>query len=102
MGYQSAAHSEEPVFNVTTEETGGVNDLVFSFGDASTHAGKFVFQNAVEGTLTHTWSWPVAQVQAILNLDGDKTMSISDQGAMQITVDSGLVKYDYILPAQSK
>jgi hypothetical protein len=102
MGYQSAAHSEEPVFNVTTEETGGANDLVFSFGDASTHAGKFVFQNAVEGTLTHTWSWPVAQVQAILNLDGDKTMSISDQGAMQITVDSGLVKYDYILPAQSK
>jgi len=102
MGYQSAAHSEEPVFNVTTEETGGVTDLVFSFGDASTHAGKFVFQNAVEGTLTHTWSWPVAQVQAILNLDGDKTMSISDQGAMQITVDSGLVKYDYILPAQSK
>ena len=30
------------------------------------------------------------------------TMSISDQGAMQISVDSGLGKYDYILPAQSK
>jgi hypothetical protein len=29
-------------------------------------------------------------------------MSISDQGAMKIAVDSGLVKYDYILPAQSK
>ena len=29
-------------------------------------------------------------------------MSISDQGAMQITVDSGMAKYDYILPAQSK
>ena len=41
---------------------------------------------------------PVAQVQAILGLDGDKTMSISDQGAMQITVDSGMVKYDYIPP----
>src|SRR6056300_501343 len=102
MKLQAAAHSEEPVFNVTTAETGGVNDLVFSFGDASTHAGKFVFETNVEGTLTHTWSWPVAQVQAILNLDGDVTMSISDQGAMQITVDSGLVKYDYILPAQSK
>jgi hypothetical protein len=99
---QAAAHSEEPTFNVTTAETGGVNDLVFSFGDQSTHAGKFVFETNVEGTLTHTWSWPVAQVQAILNLDGDVTMSISDQGAMQITVDSGMVKYDYILPAQSK
>ena len=29
-------------------------------------------------------------------------MKISDQGAMQITVDSGLAEYNYILPAQSK
>ena len=98
MKLMSAAHTEEPVFNVTTTD----ENLVFSFGDASTHAGEFVFQHGVEGTLTHTWSWPVAQVQAILGLDGDKTLGISDQGAMQITVDSGLVKYDYILPAQSK
>tara|TARA_E500000081_G_scaffold59337_1_gene62008 strand:+ start:31 stop:762 length:732 start_codon:yes stop_codon:yes gene_type:complete len=98
MKLQSAAHAEEPTFNVSTKD----NDLVFSFGDASTHAGTFVFEAGVEGTLAHTWSWPVAQVQAILNLDGDITMSISDQGAMQISVDSGLGKYDYILPAQSK
>jgi hypothetical protein len=98
MKLMSAAHSEEPTFNVKTVD----GNLVFSFGDASTHAGEFVFQHDVEGTLAHTWSWPVAQVQAILNLDGDATMSISDQGAMKITVDSGMVKYDYILPAQSK
>ena len=102
MKLMSAAHSEETTFNVTTKETGGVNDLVFSFGDASTHAGEFVFQNAVEGKLQHTWSWPVTQVQAILNLSGNITMSISDQGAMMISVDSGMAKYDYILPAQSK
>ena len=102
MKLMSAAHNEEPTFNVTTKATAGVNDLVFSFGDASTHAGEFVFQNAVEGTLTHTWSWPVAAVQSILNLSGDATMSISDQGAMMISVDSGMAKYDYILPAQSK
>jgi hypothetical protein len=29
-------------------------------------------------------------------------MRISDQGAMQITVDSGITEYNYILPAQSK
>ena len=102
MKLMSAAHNEEPTFNVTTKATAGVNDLVFSFGDASTHAGEFVFQNAVTGTLQHTWSWPVAAVQAILNLSGDVTMSISDQGAMMISVDSGMAKYDYILPAQSK
>ena len=98
MKLMSAAHTEEPTFNVKTTD----GNLVFSFGDASTHAGEFVFQHGVEGTLTHTWSWPVAQVQAILGLDGDATMSISDQGAMMISVDSGMVKYDYILPPQSK
>jgi hypothetical protein len=98
MKLMSAAHSEEPIFTVKTED----KNLVFYFGDASTHAGSFVFQHEVAGTLKHSWSWPVAQVQSVLNLDGDVTMSISDQGAMMITVDSGLAKYDYILPAQSK
>jgi hypothetical protein len=98
MKLMSAAHSEEPTFNVKTKD----GNLVFSFGDASTHAGEFVFQHEVGGTLAHTWSWPVAQVQSILNLDGDATMSISDQGAMKISVNSGMATYDYILPAQSK
>jgi len=98
MKLMSAAHSEEPTFNVSTKD----GNLVFSFGDQSTHAGEFDFQKGVEGTLQHTWSWPVAQVQSILGLDGDLTMSISDQGAMKIAVDSGMIKYDYILPAQSK
>ena len=98
MKLMSAAHAEEPTFNVMTKD----GSLVFSFGDASTHAGEFVFQHGIEGTLQHTWSWPVAQVQAVLNLDGDKTLSISDQGAMQISVNSGIATYDYILPAQSK
>ena len=98
MKLMSAAHSEEPTFNVKTTD----GNLVFSFGDASTHAGEFVFQHGVEGSLQHQWSCPVAQVQAILNLDGDVTMSISDQGAMKISVNSGMATYDYILPAKSK
>jgi hypothetical protein len=98
MKLMSAAHSEEPIFTVKTEN----NNLVFYFGDASTHAGSFVFQHDISGSLKHAWSWPVAQIQSILNLDGDSTVSISDQGAMMISIDSGLAKYDYILPAQSK
>ena len=98
MKFQSMAHAEETVFTVRTEGT----NLVFSFGDASQHAGSFVFQTDVTGSLKHAWAWPVAQVQAILNLDGKVTMSISDQGAMQLTVDSGLAEYNYILPAQTK
>jgi hypothetical protein len=95
---QAAAHSEESVFQVKTED----DNLVFFFGDASTHAGSFVFQHDVGGKLKHTWSWPINQVISILGLDGKTTMRISDQGAMQITVDSGITEYNYILPAQSK
>ena len=98
MKFQSLAHSEETVFSVKSEGT----NLMFNFGDASTHAGQFVFETNANGELKHSWSWPVAQVQAILGLDGKLSMKISDQGAMQITVDSGMTEYNYILPAQSK
>lgn len=98
LKFQANAHSEESVFQVKTEN----NNLVFSFGDASTHAGEFVFEANIAGKLKSTWAWPVIQVMSILALAGDKTMKISDAGAMQITVDSGMAEYNYILPAQSK
>jgi hypothetical protein len=95
---QAAAHSEETNFQVKTEGS----SLVFFFGDASTHAGSFVFEASVKGKLKQTWAWPVSQVISILNLDGNKVMKIADAGAMMISVDSGLASYDYILPAQTK
>ncbi len=95
---QAQAHSEETVFQVKTEN----GNLVFFFGDASTHAGSFTFHADVKTKLKQTWAWPVVQVMSILNLDGDKTMKIADAGAMMITVNSGLAEYNYILPAQSK
>jgi hypothetical protein len=98
LKFQAQAHSEETVFQVKTDN----NDLVFSFGDASTHAGSFVFEAGITGKLKQEWAWPVNQVMSILALAGDKTVRISDAGAMQITVNSGLAEYNYILPAQSK
>ena len=98
LKYQAAAHTEETTFQVTTDGS----NLVFSFGDASTHAGSFTFQSGITGKLKQTWAWPVNQVQAILALAGDITMRIADAGALGITVDSGSAVYEYILPAQSK
>ena len=95
---QATANAEETVFTVITDGT----DIKFKFGDASTHAGEFVFATGVTGSLKNEWAWPVQQTLAILSLDGDKVMKFSDQGAMQISVDSGLATYEYILPAQSK
>lgn len=95
---QMSANVEEPNFQTKVEN----GDLKFFFGDHSTHAGNFVFQAGVSGTLKRAWSWPASQVSSILSLTGDKIMRISDDGAAQITVDSGIAVYNYILPAQSK
>jgi len=98
LKYQALANAEELTFNAKTEG----NDLKLEFGDHSTHAGSFIFQPEVNGKLARAWAWPVKQFISILDLTGDKTINISDQGAAQITVDSGLAVYNYILPAQSK
>ena len=98
LKYQALANAEELTFNAMSDG----NDLKLEFGDHSTHAGSFIFQPDVNGKLSRTWSWPVKQFISILDLTGDKTVHISDQGAAQITVDSGLAVYKYILPAQSK
>jgi hypothetical protein len=95
---QAQANSDITVFTVRTDK----GNLKFNFGDHSTHAGEFVFQPAVTGNLKHAWAWPAKQVISILDLVGDKVMRITDEGAMQITVDSGLATYSYILPAHSK
>jgi hypothetical protein len=98
LKYQAAANSDETTFKVKTEN----KNLIFIFGDVSTHAGSFVFQSDVNAKLNQDWAWPISSVQSILNLSGDITMKISNQGAMQITVNSGLAEYNYILPALSK
>jgi len=93
-----SANSEEKTFIARTEG----NDLKFAFGDASTHAGEFVFQPDVSGGVSKGWAWPVDQVSKILSLGGDIKYSISDDGVSQISVDSGLGVYNYLLPAQTK
>ena len=95
---QAQANAEELTFQAKTEN----GQLKFFFGDHSTHAGNFVFQPDVAGTLKRSWAWPIKTVISILDLTGDKTFKISDDGAAMITVDSGLAVYNYILPAQSK
>ena len=98
LKWQNQANSEELHFQMKTEN----GNLKFYFGDQSTHAGNFVSHTGVKGTIKRAWSYPVKTVISILDLVGDKTFRISDEGAVQITVDSGLAVYNYILPAQSK
>lgn len=98
MRFMQAANSEETTFTARTEN----GALKFYFGDPSSHAGNFVFEANVSGSLSKNWSWPVGAVINILGLPGNKTLKISDEGAAMITVDSGIADYSYIIPAQTK
>jgi hypothetical protein len=95
---QASANSEETTFVTKTDG----KDLKIFFGDVTSHSGNFVFENGVTGTLAKAWAWPVKQFLAIMDLQGDKKVYISDAGAMKITVDSGLAEYEYLLPAQQR
>jgi len=95
---QASVHNDETTFIAKTEG----DKLKFYFGDHSSHAGNFVFHAGVTGTLSKAWDWPVLRFLSILKVNGDKTIRFSDEGVMEITVDSGLIVYRYIILAQLK
>lgn len=95
---QAQVNSSEESFTMRSD---GKN-LVINFADQSTHNASFIFQENINGTLNRAWKWPVKAFLSIMDLAGDKTIKISDGGACEITVDSGLAVYRYILPGISK
>ena len=91
----------EPTFVAKTDGT----TLKFYIGDGANDRVEVPFTKNVEGKLSKGWAWPLAQVLSILKLrDTSKktTVAFSDQGAMQVSIDSDIGKYEYILPARSQ
>ena len=77
-------------------------DLIVTVGASDgSFTGKRTFAKNVVGEITEGYAWPLNQVLAILKLgmSGTCVMQISKKGALLISVDSGIGKYDYILPA---
>lgn len=88
----------EKRFTVST--TG--NKLIMSIGSGPTDRTTTTFAENITGSMKHQWSWPLSQVLAILKLSDSSastTVQFSDMGAMKIDIDSGIGKYQYILPA---
>ena len=88
----------EPNFTVKTDN----GDLIVTVGASDgSFTGKRTFAKNVVGEITEGYAWPLNQVLAILKLgmSGTCVMQISKKGALLISVDSGIGKYDYILPA---
>ena len=100
FSFQAGANNEHTTFLAKTDDKG---NLKFIFGDQSTHGGEFVFATNVAGKLTKGFTWPVNAILSILKIAdvNNCTLSISDSGALQITMDSGLATYKYIIPAQA-
>jgi hypothetical protein len=99
FNFQAGANTEHVSFLAKTDG----DSLKFIFGDQSTHGGEFVFANNVVGKLTKAHTWPVNAVLSILKIAdvNNCSLSISDAGALQITLDSGLAVYKYIVPAMA-
>lgn len=99
FNFQASANTEHTTFIAKTEN----GNLKFVFGDQSTHGGEFIFATDVKGNLNKAWTWPVASVLAILKIadSNNSTIGFSNEGAMQVTLDSGLAVYKYIIPANA-
>lgn len=95
---QASANSEEPTFIMKVDN----GDLKVFFGDPSTHSGNFVFHSGVAGNLNVEWHWPVKLFLSIMDLPGNKYIKVSDEGAAEITVDSGLGTWQYLIPGLAK
>ena len=98
LKFQQSVHSEESSFEILTDN----GDLIFKFGDANTHAGSFVFESGVTGKLKTPRAYPAERVIKVLDLAGDKTISIAEGGLMNIKVDSGIAEYNYMILALTK
>lgn len=99
FAFQATANNEHTSFLARTEN----GNLKFIFGDAASHGGEFIFASNVTGTLSKAWTWPVLPVLSILKAAdvNNCKMNLSNEGALQITLDSGLASYKYIIPAQT-
>ena len=99
FAFQAGANTEHTTCVAKTEG----DKLIFTFGGMGTHGGEFVFATGITGSITKAWPWPINPVLSILKIadSNNTTMSFSNEGALQIELDSGIAKYKYIIPAQT-
>ncbi len=80
-------------------------ELRFYIGEekSSMHSAFITIDN-VEGNLSGELYWPIQQVLSIikLGLEENLSLSISNNGALKISMTSPYAQYDYILPARKK
>jgi hypothetical protein len=98
-------------FRETTKENDGRflmgfsaenGQLIAYIGDQTTHSAEFRLFNGTGETTTKKWIYPANIIFSILKTSGTKTLRLSDQGVMEITVTSKFANYRYLTPAHTK
>lgn len=92
-----AGFGVEKYFSAITNEDG---TLIFNFGKSA----SIDFAYDVEGELGREWSWEIKPVLDILKLSSVAECSMhfsSTKGALQLTLNTGLAEYNYIMPAKA-
>lgn len=88
--------AQETRFSVKTDK----GQLKFLIGDenAATSKAQMVFAEGVEGTIKPNHTWNIAGILNVLKMgnSGETTLRISDQGILQIEVDTGIGVYTYL------
>ena len=98
---QTNANSDETTFVMKLVK----DNLEVSFGNPGNHSGRFVFAEKVKGTMRGECIFPINVFQKILNLSSHAqtaAIKLTDEGLMCVSLNSGLVEYDYLIPALSK
>lgn len=98
---QAAANAEETSFTMKLVKS----NLEINFGTPATHSGKFVFAEGIKSKTAFDNAFPIAVFQKILNLSSHAEkaeLKLTNEGLMCIELNSGLITYQYLIPALSK
>jgi len=90
----------EPTFEVNLVD----GELTFNIGTGASDRSVVPIASKVEGELTTKHHFPLAEVLSILKLSENEkcTMQFAEVGCIQLTIDSGIGTYKYIIPAKMR
>ena len=98
---QASTNPSETSFVIKTVK----NNLEVSFGTPATHSGRFVFANDITGKTIGDLPFSVPVFQKVLNLSShaqSANLKMADRGLMCMTLNSGLIQYNYYMIGLTK
>lgn len=96
--------SNGDVFSVKIQEgSNGNQSLFINLGEVGNES-TIEFHQDVQGELKNNWSWDINQVNKLLKLASNATLSIgfSDRGMLKITIETGMALYEFTIPPRQQ